>query len=232
MAEPSKQIIIWSTNMNKIEYLESQRGKTYSEIVEKQPLETVQGSLLKTHYQELKTILGAGGLRLHLNTFVADTPEKLFALTAVNETFTEQYMADSDFKVNFNVPAVLNTFDTVIALGVIPSEIGQQLKDLAKYKRPVYSITREDCANYFNPGWNEIEETSGQTFQLQLNTRPQEMTLIVVQMKDLGGEWEHATALHGIQSLKPYSTTLPYYGVPRKLRWRCEYLLDATVTVV
>lgn len=218
--------------MNKIEYLESQRGKTYSEIVEKQPLETVQGSLLKTHYQELKTILGAGGLRLHLNTFVADTPEKLFALTAVNETFTEQYMADSDFKVNFNVPAVLNTFDTVIALGVIPSEIGQQLKDLAKYKRPVYNITREDCANYFNPGWNEIEETAGQTFQLQLNSRPVESTHIIIQWQAVDGEWYHAQALHGLLAPVQYRAQLPYFGVSRKLRWRCEYALDATVTVV
>lgn len=221
-----------SIETSKSEYLESQRGKTYSVIVAEQPMETVQGSLLKMHYQELKTILGAGGLRNHLKTFVADTLEKDFALDAVNETFTEQYMADPDFKVNFTVQKVFDTFNAVVALGVIPAGIAQQLLDLAKYQRPLHNITREDCAEYFGTGWNELPETNGQRLTLQLNTRTPEATHIVVQMQDLSGEWEHATALHGIQSAKPYSAPLPYHGQPRKVRWRCEYVLDGVVAVL
>ncbi len=221
--------------MTKQEYIESQRGKTYTQIIEEQPMETVQGSLLKKHYQELKTILGAGGLRLHLNTFVADTPQKAFALTAVNETFTEEYMADEDFKVNFTVPAVLDTFNAVVALGVIPAEIGQQLKDLAKYKRPVFNITREDCANYFNPGWNELPATHDRAFTVDLLEDLPESASIIVQYKevypDRESAWRHATSLNVHQQGK-YRADTPYNGYERRFQWRCEYALVGTVAVL
>lgn len=219
--------------MTKDEYLESQRGKTYTQIIAEQPMETVQGSLLKLHYQELKTILGAGGLRLHLQTFVADTPEKQFALSAANETFTEQYMADPDFKVNFTVQKVLDAFNATVALGVIPQEIGQELLDLAKYQRPVFGLTREDCAAYFGPaGWVEIAESSAQRINIQLDSKAPETTSIIVQWQDASGDWYHATAVHGILAARVYQASLPYYGTPRKLRWKCEYMLDVAVTAV
>ena len=217
------------------DYLESQRGKTHTQIIAEQPMETVQGSLLKQHYQELKTILGAGGLRLHLNTFVADTPQKAFALTAVNETFTEQYMADEDFKVNFTVPAVLETFNQVVALGVIPAAIGTQLKDLAKYKRPVFNITREDCANYFNPGWHELPATHNRAFTVDLLEDLPEVVTIVVQYKENYGDresaWRHATSLNVHQQGK-YRADTPYNGYERRFQWRCEYALNGSVVVL
>lgn len=218
--------------MTRNDYLESQRGKTYTQIVAQQPTELVQGSLLKLHYQELKTILGAGGLRDHLNTFVVDNEHKRRALAAVNETFTEQYMADADFKVNFALPEIMTVFNQVVALGVIPETIGQQLLDLAKYSKQLYSITREDCINYFNPGWTEIPVTTAQRLNIKLNNRAPETTSIIVQWQDAIGDWYHATAIHGIEAARDYQASLPFYGAPRKLRWKSEYLLNVQVTAV
>lgn len=138
--------------MTKYEYLESQRGNTYTDIVTNQPMEIVQGSLLKEHYQEIKTVL-ASGLRMHLETFVADDPNKLATLYALKETFDPQYLADPDFKVNFNVPEVFQQYQMCIATGALPEHFANRLLDLAKYKKSVHNISKADCADYFGKGW-------------------------------------------------------------------------------
>lgn len=138
--------------MTKNEYLESQRGKSYTTIVIEQPKEAVQGSLLKQHYQEIKTIL-ASGLRMHLETFEADTPEKLAALYALKETFDPQYLADADFKVNFNVPEIYAQYQFCISTGALPQHFADKLIALAQYERPVHNITKSDCTEYFGKDW-------------------------------------------------------------------------------
>lgn len=222
--------------MTLAQYLESQRGKTYTQIIAEQPTETVQGSLLKVHYQELKTILGAGGLRLHLDNFVADSPEKAFALSAVKETFTEQYMADADFKVNFTVPKVLDTFNATVALGVIPAAIAQELLDLAKYQRSVFNVTRDICADYFGTGWLVLPATDALQLLVNLEAQPPEQTYIQVQMSDVYPDettsaWYTCTSLSGLFDIRRYKAKLRHEGYPRLLRWRCEYPLTVTVTV-
>ena len=221
--------------MTKTEYLESQRGKLYSLIIKDQPTELVQGSLLKTHYQEIKTIL-ASGLQHHLNTFDTDTTEKQIALTALLVTFDPIYLANEDFKVNFNIPAVMNNYLFCISTGALPQEYATALIDLAKYPKFVYDISREDCATYFGPDWIEIEPSNLMTLRLQLRTAAPEQTYIVVQAQDqyddgTVSDWYHATAMHGIELVRQYQAPLPHNGYPRKLRWKCEYQLDAVVTV-
>lgn len=107
---------------------------------------------------------------------------------------------------------------------------------LANFKRRFASVSLEDViaarAAQLDGQWHELPETDGRTLTLQLNSRTPEVTHIAVQMQDLSGEWEHATALHGIQSAKPYSAPLPYYGQARKVWWRCEYALDGVVAVL
>jgi hypothetical protein len=80
--------------------------------------------------------------------------------------------------------------------------------------------------------WHEIEETTAQWLQVQLNTAAPESTHIVVQWQGADGEWYHAQAIHGLLAPVQYRAQLPYYGVPRKLRWKCEYLLHATMSAV
>ncbi len=214
--------------MTKSEYIASQvlLGKTHSQIITEQPTEFVQGSLLSRHYHEIKTIL-ASGLRLHINTFKADTVEKAAALTAVNETFTEQFLASADFKVNFNVEAVFNQFQFCIQTGALPKSFADQLINLAKYQKPIYSITKDD----FQGEWREIPATDARQLSFKLNRKAPEQTYILIQWQDGAGDWYHATALHGVEAVKKYVAALPYDGEPRALRWRCEYVLDCTVSL-
>lgn len=103
-------------------------------------------------------------------------------------------------------------------------------------QRPFAGVTLADViaarSVQLDDEWHELPETDGRTLALQLNTRTPEVTHILVQMQDLSGVWEHATALHGIQSCKPYRAELPYHGQPRAIRWRCEYALDGVVSVL
>ena len=112
----------------------------------------------------------------------------------------------------------------------------QAVHQLANFKRRFASVTLADViaarTAQLDGEWHELPETDGRTLTLTLNSRTTEVTHIVVQMQDLSGEWEHATALHGIQSCKPYSAPLPYYGQPRAIRWRCEYALNGSVAVL
>ena len=230
-------------NVTKTEYLESKRGQSYSDIIAQQPMETVQGSLLKKHYQELKTILGAGGLRLHLNTFVADTPEKMFALTAVNETFTEQYMADPDFKVNFTVQEVLDTFNAVVALGVIPTAISQELVDLAKYERPQYHITFKDCVAYFEANSLvvsppvTIDVTGKNRVLLNLTSATPELAAVRLEIREShdGQTWSHWNRITPIivKDAGVYYHTIPSAPNQRELRWSGEdYRINGTLEAI
>lgn len=223
-----------SIEPSKAEYLESQRGKTYTQIIAEQPMETVQGSLLKLHYQEIKTIL-ASGLRLHLNSFVADTEEKLAALTALNETFSEQYMADADFKVNFALPAIMGQYNFCVATGALPAAFGQQLLDLAKYQRPLLNVTRQDCADYFGTDWTVIDPTHNRAFTVTLTQPLPESASIIVQYQEIYDGWEsawkHATALT-VHEQGIYRADTPYNGYERRFQWRCEYALNGSVAVL
>ena len=171
---------------------------------------------------------------------------KLQVVAGFHEAISEAKLANKapfelgGHTVNMADPMVQQTFGAAQLSGVnlITAAEAAKLMELATFQRQLWpSVSLRDVVAHFEPGlingqWHELEETTGKILHLQLNSRPPEVTHIVVQMQDMAGEWEHATALHGIQSVKPYSAALPYYGVPRKIRWKCEYALDATVTVV
>lgn len=80
--------------------------------------------------------------------------------------------------------------------------------------------------------WHELSETSAQWLNLQLNAAAPEVTHITIQWQGADGNWYHATALHGIYAPVLYKAQLPFYGAARKLRWRCEYALNGTVSAV
>lgn len=214
--------------MTKSEYLESQRGKTYSVVVAEQPMETVVGSIRGNNLRDVVAILAAG-LQYRLDTMeLAAEAEPL--RTALLTAF--KYMTLPDYGINLSMPENAGLLQMSVAVGLVTQAESDKFFELASYQRPLHNITREDCAEYFGTGWHELPETDGQRLTLQLNSRAPELTHILIQMQDLSGEWEHATALHGIQSAKPYSAPLPYYGQPRKVRWRCDYQLNGTVAVV
>jgi hypothetical protein len=108
---------------------------------------------------------------------------------------------------------------------------------LATYERQLFpDATLRDVVAHFNPElvdgqWHETAPTDSRRFSITLNSAAPEVTHIVVQWLGSDGVWYHATALHGILAPVPYSAEIPYFGVPRKMRWRCDYALDGTVTV-
>jgi hypothetical protein len=217
------------------QYLESQRGKTYTQIIAEQPMETVQGSLLKQHYQEIKTILAAG-LQLHLDTFVADTQDKQAALTALRVTFEPEYLADPDFKVNFNVAEVMDQYLFCIAVGALPQQFADRLIDQAKYARPIHNITRQTCADYFGTDWQVLPATDARNLIVRLTAAPLEPTYIQVEMRDVYAEgdysdWYTCQTISGVFARREYKAALRHEGYPRQLRWRCEYPITVTVMV-
>ncbi len=157
---------------------------------------------------------------------------------AWSEALQPAYLASPAYSINVALPEIRTMLDGGLAAGLISADDHAFIIQLATFERQLFSdATLRDVVAHFNPElldgqWHEIEETNGQSFQLQLNSRPVEATHIVIQWQAVDGEWYHAQALHGLLAPVQYRAQLPFHGVPRKLRWRCEYALDATVTVV
>lgn len=111
--------------------------------------------------------------------------------------------------------------------------------DLANKKRPYATVKLADVVKAreitLDGQWHEIEANNNRQFVIRVPEQPAETTYIVVQAQDQYGDgtsdWYHATALHGIDAAREYVAQLPYNGYPRKLRWKCDYLLNAAVSV-
>lgn len=213
----------------KEEYIKSQLalGKTHSQIIAEQPTELVQGSLLRSHYQEIKTIL-ASGLRLHMRTFDANTPEKLAALVALEETFDPEYMASQDFKVNFNVPRVYAQYQFCIQTGALPQEFADELINLAKYNKSVYNITQEDFKGEFN--YLPVRTSSELVFKL--NQSAPEPTAIIIESREVYdsgyGEWRYNTSSY-VHKAGVYRVPIRNESGRQEVRWSCAYALDVEV---
>lgn len=215
--------------MTKDEYLESQRGKTYTQIIAEQPMLDVVGSIRGENLRDVVAIL-AGGLQYRLDNAVLP-PEAEPLRTALQVAF--KYLDLPDYAINLSLPENELLLLQAVTTGLVTQAEADKFLTLATYQKPEFNLTREDCAEYFNGNaWNEIEATDKQWLQVQLNTTAPEPTHIVVQWQASNGEWYHATAIHGLLAPVQYRAQLPFYGVARKLRLRCEYLLDAVVTVV
>lgn len=154
------------------------------------------------------------------------------------EALNPAYLASPAYSINVALPEIRGMLDQGAAAGICSTAERDFIVQLATYPKVLFpDVTLRDVVAHFNPElidgeWHELPETDGRTLTLQLNTRTPEVTHILVQMQDLSGEWEHATALHGIQSCKPYRAELPYHGQPRLIRWRCEYALNGSVAVL
>lgn len=209
--------------MTKAEYLESQRGKTYTEIIEAQPVETVIGSIRGANLRDVVAILAAG-LQYRLDTTALPTdaePLRTALLTAF------KYMTLPDYGINLAMADNVGMLRAAVSVGLVTPDESARFFELASYARPRFNITREDCAAYFGAGWIVTEPTDARQFVITLQDSPPEVTYIVVQWQDPRGNWFHATGLHGVQAAIEYSAPIPYHGQPRRLRWFCEYALNA-----
>ncbi len=125
---------------------------------------------------------------------------------------------------------------------VTPAEVARLLK-LATWEKPQYpEATLRDVVAHFEPSlvdlgeWREIDPVGSRRLRLKLNESPPEPTYILVQMREEDGagwsDWYHATTVHGIQALRPYTFDIPQNGLARQIRWRGGlYAINGDVTV-
>jgi hypothetical protein len=156
---------------------------------------------------------------------------------AWSEALQPAYLASPAYSINVALPEIRTMLDGGLAAGLITADDHAFIIQLATYERQLFpDATLRDVVAHFNPElidgeWHETEPTDSRRFNITLNSAAPEVTHILVQWLGSDGVWYHATALHGILAPVPYSADIPYFGVPRKLRWRCDYALDGTVMV-
>ncbi len=212
--------------MSKAEYLESQRGKTYSEIVANQPMVDVVGSIRGDNLRNVVAIL-AGGLQYRLDN-APDSELRTALLTAF------KYMMLPDYAINLSLAENIGLLQASAKVGLVTQVEYEQFISLATYQKPEFDITREDCANYFGGSdWQEFS-TSNATVNIWLKTKAPEPTHILIQHQDVLpdgslSDWRHSTAVHGIELVGEYQAAIPTKA-GRSYRWRCEYALDCVVS--
>lgn len=217
--------------MTKQEYLESQRGKSYSDIVKNQPMETVVGTIRGDNLRDVVAIL-ASGLQYRLDTKVL--PEEAEPLrTALLVAF--KHLGLPEYGINLALPENKQMLESAVAVGLVDKKEADRFIELASYERPLLNVTREDCAEYFNPGWHELPATHDRGFTVDLLEDLPESTTVVVQYKEIYPDresaWRHATSLNVHQQGK-YRADTPYNGYERRFQWRCEYALVGSVAVL
>ena len=156
---------------------------------------------------------------------------------AWSEALQPAYLASPAYSINVALPEIRYMLDNGLTAGLISADDHAFIIQLATFERQLFpDTTLKDVVAHFNPElidgqWHETEPTDSRRFSIILNSAAPEVTHIVVQWLGSDGVWYHATALHGILAPVPYSADIPYFGMPRKLRWRCDYALDGQVTV-
>jgi hypothetical protein len=211
--------------MTKQEYIDSQRGKTITQIINDQPMIDVIGSIRGANLRNVVDVL-AKGLQRRLD--LAPDSELRTSLRVVFS-----HLGLNDYQINLSIKVNADMLRAAVGAELVTPAEAAEFFALATYQRPQYAITRED----FGGEWVELEPTDGRTLQLRLNARAPEQTHIVIQMRDTypdgtESDWYHATALHGVELARVYRAALPHNGSARRIRWRCEYVLAADVSVM
>ncbi|WP_348731831.1 hypothetical protein [Rheinheimera texasensis] len=136
----------------------------------------------------------------------------------------------------------LAMLDSMIAnlpdLAVKLQQFRAVMYDMANKKRPYSGVTLAEViaarSATLDGQWHELAATDAPTFVVRLSVGLPEHTSIVIQMQDQydegQSEWYHATALHGLLAAREYTAALPHNLYPRKLRWKCDYQLNASVS--
>ena len=159
---------------------------------------------------------------------------------AWSEALHPSYLASPAYSINVALPEIMGMLQLGLQAGICTQAERDFIVQLATYEKPLFNeATIKDVIQICNPEliaddtWHELEGLqSGRKLRVMLSADAPAQTHISVQMSEDGVNWFHATALHGVQSVRPYYADLPHYGQARFIRWRCEYVLAADVTVV
>lgn len=217
--------------MTREEYLESQRGKTYTEILAEQPLEGAIGSIRGENLRDVVAVL-AGGLQHRLDNMSLPTGYEPLR-TALLVAF--KYLTIQDYAINLSLEENVTMLQMAVAVGLVTQAESNKFFELATYTMPKFNITRQECADYFNPGWYQLDPTHNRSFTVEVTEQLPEQSTIVVQYQEIYEGWESAwkpaTSLIVHQPGK-YRADTPYNGYERRFQWRCEYQLTGNVAVL
>ena len=214
------------------EAIEAKRGLPYDQILKELKEETID-VIRPIEGKDLRDVVAVlcSGLDYRLSQ-APDSPLKSALVRAFNS------MSINEFGFNLTDPVVSALLDAGVAGGLVDVNEKLWFYGIATKQEPKYpDVTMEAIVRQLDPQlidetWHEIAETSLGRLRISLNTKTPEQTYVLVQMSEEEGKWFHATAVHGVHEVRPYYALVPNNGVPRKLRWKCVYALDATVTVV
>lgn len=171
---------------------------------------------------------------------------QLKVVAGFHEAIAESKLANKSepphgHSINMSDPLVAQTFAAaqLPQISLITAEEVTKVMLLATYiRKPFESVTLKEVIAIKEPeiiadgSWQTLPETSARKLRIMLNAEAPEQTYITVQMSEDGQNWFHATAIHGIKDVRPYYCDLPYYGSARLFRWRCEYVVNCTLTVI
>jgi hypothetical protein len=156
-------------------------------------------------------------------------------LRALKKLYEQEFyinLGDAEVAQMFNAAQHYNVLlpDEVSRITQAATYEGEFIYQAATIKDVIQICTPELIAD---DSWHQLDGLqSGRKLRVMLSAEAPAQTYISVQMSEDGLVWFHATALHGVHAVRPYYADLPNYGQARFIRWRCEYVLAADVSVV
>ncbi len=222
--------------------MEAMRGQPYQAILSALRLQTepaigkIQGSQLKL----LQSFIGGTGLR---NRLANATPEQASSAAAVTEAIQPAYLAREDsYSINLADPDVAQLLTDAVSAGVLTPDEKAYLVQLATYQKTLWpNATLHDVIAHFEPElidgqWHELPSTSAHLLVLRLTNPLPEETMIEIEIQDQYpdgsvSDWYPNNALYGVHKAKHYRHGLQNNDCPRKVRWKCEYVITGTVSV-
>lgn len=218
--------------MNKIEYIKSQRGKTYTEIVNNQPTELRNAALLPEDSAKFTTLI-AQSLGYDVQTFAPQNEAGRRAKIAVSTAIDPAFVNSPRFIIDFSDPAVVEQYDIAIGLGVISQGSADALRQLYRKHFPAYEITRFDCIDVLAPAWSEPIETGSSELIFTLAEDVPEPCTVSVRLSDVvdgAPSWYHATTMGVAPGRRRVRVPIPVSGFRVLASWRFEYDTPATVS--
>lgn len=218
--------------VTKDQYIKSQAGKTYTVIVAEQPTELHNAALLPEDSAKFTTLI-AQSLGYDVQTYAPQNEAGQRAKIAVQTAIDPAFVNSPRFIIDFSDPAVVAQYDAAISIGVISQGSADALRALYRKPRPVYDISREDCARVLGPDWSEPIETGSSELIFTLAEDVPEPCTLSVRLSDvLDGDpsWYHATTIGVAPGRRRVRVPLPVNGFRTLVSWRCEYALDCVVS--
>lgn len=226
--------------MTKQEYLQSQigLGKTITQIINDVPTTITRGSIDSRFVQEMTTAL-ASGLQYDLDSFNPNgSPDLIKLHTAMKIAVSLQHIYSPEFKINFSLDYIWTMYQSAIAVGIISQNSANMLAQLYLYQKPDFELTREEvAAALYGTDWNTLNPHDLNTIRVIVEEELPENTTIRFEMReefyqDAWFGWSHVNTLFNVKDVKMYKLAIPHNGVPREIRWKCEYHVVGTVEAV